>query len=90
MAEKTHRQKRVIWLWVAHNANRDDYQRWQQFVRVNMSISEHVRFLVADTLDAYERKRDILRRAGWQEGRWGEGWMERVVSFTKISDDDTD
>lgn len=79
-------KKRYIWIWIADNANDIEEKCWQQFIKVNMSVSDDVRFLTAETEDDYTIKQDILEKAGWDIGRWGEGWMERVIYFTK---DDT-
>ena len=79
-------KKRYIWIWIADNANDIEEKCWQQFIKVNMSVSDDVRFLTAETENDYTIKQDILEKAGWDIGRWGEGWMERVIYFTK---DDT-
>jgi len=75
--------KRYIWIWISLNASDVEKQCWQQFIKVNMSVSENVRFLTASDEEEYLLKQDVLEKAGWQAGRWGEGWMERVIYFTK-------
>ena len=76
-------KKRYIWIWISQDASDIEQQCWQQFIKVNMSVSENVRFLTAESEDEYLLKQDVLEKAGWQAGRWGEGWMERVMYFTK-------
>ena len=76
-------RKRYIWVWVAVDATAVDQKCWQQFIKVNMSVSEDVRFLVVNSEDEFKAKSDILQKAGWSIGRWGEGWMKRVIYFLK-------
>lgn len=76
-------KKRYIWIWISQDASDIEEQCWQQFIKVNMSVSQNVRFLTADTEAQYIIKQDVLEKAGWEAGRWGEGWMERVMYFTK-------
>ena len=75
--------KRVIWIWLAEEASDNDRTAWERFVKVNMTISEDVRFLVADTERDLNFKAEILQKAGWSFGRQGDGWMERVYFFKK-------
>lgn len=79
--------KRYIWIWVSQNANEDELALWEQFVKVNMSVSENVRFLVAESETEFNFKAEVLERAGWEMGRWGEGWMERVMYFKKENEE---
>jgi hypothetical protein len=78
--------KRYIGIWVSQDATEEDYELWERFVKVNMSVSENVRFLVAESESEFEFKTDVLERADWEMGRWGEGWMERVIYFKKEDD----
>ncbi len=75
--------KRVVWIWLAQDASESDRNAWQQFVKVNMSISEDVRFLIAETEIDLDFKADTLQKAGWSFGRQGDGWMARVYYFCK-------
>lgn len=75
--------KRYIWIWVSQDATEIDTKCWQQFIKVNMSVSENVRFLTVASEDEFHFKQEVLEKAGWTLGRWGDGWMERVMYFTK-------
>jgi hypothetical protein len=78
--------KRIVWIWLAQDAPESDRSAWQQFVKVNMSISADVRFLIADTENDLDFKADTLQKAGWSFGRQGDGWMARVYYFCKEDD----
>lgn len=56
--------KRYIWIWISQNASDVEEKCWQQFIKVNMSVSENVRFLIAENEDAYLLKQDVLEKAG--------------------------
>jgi hypothetical protein len=75
--------RRIVWIWLAQDASESDRSAWQRFVKVNMSISEDVRFLIADTENDLDFKADTLQKAGWSFGRQGDGWMARVFYFCK-------
>jgi hypothetical protein len=75
--------KRVVWIWLAEAATENERNAWQQFVKVNMRVSEAVRFLVAETQADLDFKADTLQKAGWSFGRQGDGWMARVYYFCK-------
>ena len=75
--------KRYIWIWVSDAATEEEFILRERFVKVNMSVSENVRFLVAESETEFEFKAEVLERAGWEMGRWGEGWMKRVMYFKK-------
>ena len=75
--------KRILWLWVSQDASKTEQVRWQQFIKMNMAISQKPRFLTAKDEQDFHSKREILERAGWQMGRWGEAQMQRLVMFTK-------
>lgn len=77
------KSKRYIWIWVSADANEIEQKCWQRFIKVNMSVSQKVRFLTVNSQDEFDVKCDALQKAGWNIGRWGEGWMERVIYFTK-------
>jgi len=80
--------KRYIWIWVAVDASDQERLLWQNFVRVNMTISNEVRFLVVNSEKEFTIKTSILERAGWEMGRWGDGWMERVIFYVKDESND--
>ena len=80
--------KRIIWLWYAEAASKAEQIRWQQFIKMNIAISQKPRFLIAQNEADFQRKRAALERAGWQMGRWGEAKMERLVMFTKEENDE--
>jgi hypothetical protein len=80
--------RRILWLWVSQDATKAEERRWQQFIKMNISISQKPRFLTAKDEQDFLTKRDILESAGWQMGRWGEAQMERLVMFTKEENDE--
>lgn len=78
--------KRIIWIWLADGATDAERLAWQRFVKVNMTISEDVRFLIAETDADLDFKAETLQKAGWSFGRQGDGWMARVYYFSKQQD----
>jgi hypothetical protein len=71
--------KRVIWIWLEEGASKPEYLAWKRFIKVNMRVSDSVRFLVARSQEDLDFKMETLQKAGWTFGRWGYGWS---VSFT--------
>lgn len=75
--------KRVIWIWLAEDATEAEEKYWDRFIRVNMKVSEDVRFLIAETLEDLEKKASILEKMGWSCERSGNGLMDRILYFIK-------
>jgi hypothetical protein len=74
--------KRIVWIWLAQDASESDRSAWQQFVKVNMSISEDVRFLIAETESDLDFKADTLQKAGSvaHHSNWGVCYEGRNAS----------